>query len=189
MYGVGSLQRATQRLTPFMDLIRSKKNYLKALRSFMNLEQELIALESFCQSGIESIKHLGLRFNNIDLWHVFSPEVPRPGKISGCHKIMKGPMRKIVKNLQKVEGTSIYTCSLECGKDTKNFNTLFPPEWSRVEILEKLFEACRNYPIKGKVIPSSMQNQKIIESFTNSGMKIKMVIKNGSLRSFYPILD
>jgi hypothetical protein len=155
----------------------------------MNLEQELIALESICQSGIKSIKHLGLGFDKIDLWHVFFPEIPRPGKISGCHHTIKGPMRKIVRDLQKIEGTSIYTCSLKSGEAVKKFNTFFPPEWSRVEVLEKLFEACRNYPIKGKIIPSAMQNQKIIESLTNNGMKIKMIVKNGSLRSFYPILN
>ena len=68
----------------------------------------------------------------------------------------------------------------------KKHNTLFSPKWSRAEVLETLFEACRNFPIKGTKYLE--KGNVIIESVTNNGMTIKMILKNNMLRSFYPIL-
>jgi hypothetical protein len=54
--------------------------------------------------------------------------------------------------------------------------------------LEKLFEACRNYPIKGTIKEVIPNKKFVLTSLTNDNMKIKMVIDNNILRSFYPIL-
>jgi hypothetical protein len=96
-------------------------------------------------------------------------------------------MKTIVKNLEKIEGTSAYTCSLKIGKAVKEFNALFSPDWSKAQVLEKIFEACRNSPTKG--IKYLENGKTIVESPTNEGMFIKIISKENVLRTAYPIIN
>jgi hypothetical protein len=67
--------------------------------------------------------------------------------------------------------------------------SLFPAEWTREKVMNKLYEAYENYIKSGRIPTLNTSGKYVIESFIEEGIEIKMCItQKGKILTAYPIL-
>jgi hypothetical protein len=67
----------------------------------------------------------------------------------------------------------------------KQQKTLFPSHWTREQVIEKILEAYKNF----QDVPKFHNGKWIVESMTNEGMKIKIVIsEQAKVMTAYPLI-
>jgi Bacterial EndoU nuclease len=95
-----------------------------------------------------------------------------------------------VKNKAKSGTSGFYTADVTYKGVTKEGKTFFPSNWRPNEVVEKIVEAYKNFD----GVPKSGDNGRfIIESFTNEGVKIRIImqenISTAKIITAYPVLD
>lgn len=72
------------------------------------------------------------------------------------------------------------------GKKVHSTKTFFPKDWTREQVIEKIFEAYNNY----KEELSFLDSKAVITTETNEGIKIRMVITDaGEILTAFPIIE
>ena len=61
--------------------------------------------------------------------------------------------------------------------------TFFSPDWSREKVIRKILESWMNFI----GVPKFDRGAYIVKSFTDCGIKIKTVIRNGLFITSYPV--
>ncbi|MGB8366765.1 MAG: EndoU domain-containing protein [Candidatus Babeliales bacterium] len=79
-----------------------------------------------------------------------------------------------LKNKAKSGATGFYTADVTYKGVTKEGKTFFPSNWSPSEVVEKIIGAYKNFD----GVPKLEGNGRFkIDSFTNEGIKIRIIIK------------
>ncbi len=160
------------------------------------LEKELEPLRLLCDNKVLDTARFGNKYLKPEYEHILGMDLyfSRRGvpQINGFHHDFMAAIEKadVFKFVDKVVyENGFYQARIFYGEEFVKHITFFPSDWSRRQVIEKIYEAYSN-AVKSGVSFKEQGGKYIVEALTGEGVKIRMYItKNGTLKTAYPVFD
>jgi hypothetical protein len=159
------------------------------------LKTDLEILRLACDNKVKDIVRFGDKYLKPQYEHIFGMEFffvrETVTQVKGFHHDLMHAIEKsgaIPFANKRMFKHGFYTVDLII--DGQKFpKSLFPAEWTREKVMNKLYEAYENYIKSGRIPTLNTSGKYVIESFIEEGIEIKMCItQKGKILTAYPIL-
>lgn len=161
----------------------------------VHLEADLKVIRLLFDNKVKGFAECANRFLKIEYKHILGMDLifdaHGRAKLSGFHhdllnRIEKSGVIKFVNKIMHKNG--FYSTDLVVD-GIKVSKTFFPSEWSREQVVEKIYEAYHNF-VKSGVKPKLRPNQKyLISGSISEGIEIEMwITQKGKIVTAYPLL-
>lgn len=180
------------------NLIRNSNTILETVHAeyMARLETELESLRLLCDNKVLDTAYFGNKYLKPQYKHIFGIDLyfSRRGipQISGFHH----DLLQMIENSgvfqftnKIIHESNFYSAKLYCGENLVKEITFFPSEWSREQVINKIYEAYDNFKKSGAPLIAEQNGKFKIQGVIKEGITIEMCItQKAEILTAYPLL-